>query len=160
MSGDLIKKTRLSARAVPLQAKAIEALDRLPLSGNPILFPNARGGRIDFRIFGRKHWKPAQTRAGVELPRGIYDLRPSRRSPGLRRLAIPGLEHHRDRPALRPPRPRQPRARSSTLSRSKGPWTLRGRRPKPSKRQSGSRFQTAGFGNPEGAWTLRGRRPS
>jgi hypothetical protein len=27
MSGYLIKKTRLSARAVPLQAKAIEALD-------------------------------------------------------------------------------------------------------------------------------------
>lgn len=68
-------KTRLSTRAVPLQAKAIEALDRLPASDNPILFPNARGGRIDFRIFGRKHWKPAQIRAGVEPPRGIYDLR-------------------------------------------------------------------------------------
>jgi integrase len=68
-------KTRLSTRAVPLQAKAIEALDRLPPSDNPILFPNARGGRIDFRIFGRKHWKPAQARAGVGPPRGIYDLR-------------------------------------------------------------------------------------
>jgi len=41
-------KTRLSTRAVPLQAKAFEALDRLPASVNPILFPNARGGRIDF----------------------------------------------------------------------------------------------------------------
>jgi len=46
-------KTRLSTRAVPLQAKAVEALDRLPASVNPILFPNARGGRIDFRVFGR-----------------------------------------------------------------------------------------------------------
>jgi integrase len=55
-------KTRLSTRAVPLQAKALEALDRLPASDNPILFPNMRGGRIDFRIFGRKHWRPAQTR--------------------------------------------------------------------------------------------------
>jgi integrase len=35
-------KTRLSTRAVPLQAKAVEALDRLPASVNPILFPNAR----------------------------------------------------------------------------------------------------------------------
>ena len=68
-------KTRLSTRAVPLQAKAIEALDRLPASENPILFPNARGGRIDFRIFGRKHWRPAPVKAGIEPPRGLYDLR-------------------------------------------------------------------------------------
>ena len=68
-------KTRLSTRAVPLQAKALDALDRLPASDNPILFPNMRGGRIDFRIFGRKHWRPAQTRAGIEPVRGLYDLR-------------------------------------------------------------------------------------
>ena len=68
-------KTRLSTRAVPLQAKALEALDRLPASDNPILFPNMRGGRIDFRIFGRKHWRPAQSRAGIEPVRGLYDLR-------------------------------------------------------------------------------------
>ncbi len=68
-------KTRLSTRAVPLQAKAIDALDRLPVSDNPILFPNARGGRIDFRIFGRKHWRKAQTAAGIEPLRGLYDLR-------------------------------------------------------------------------------------
>jgi integrase len=68
-------KTRLSNRAVPLQAKALEALDQLPLSENPILFPNARGGRIDFRSFGRRHWKPAQQRAGIEPLRDLYDLR-------------------------------------------------------------------------------------
>ncbi len=28
------------------------------------LFANARGGHIDFRSFGRRHWKPAQTKAG------------------------------------------------------------------------------------------------
>ena len=65
----------LSTRAVPLQAKALEALDRLPASDNPILFPNMRGGRIDFRIFGRKHWRPAQIKAGIEAIRGLYDLR-------------------------------------------------------------------------------------
>ena len=68
-------KTRLSTRAVPLQAKAFEALDRLLASVNPILFPNARGGRIDFRVFGRRHWKPAQIAAGIEPIRGLYDLR-------------------------------------------------------------------------------------
>ena len=68
-------KTRLSTRAVPLQAKAAAALDALPASDNPILFPNARGGRIDFRIFGRKHWRKAQTAAGTEPLRGLYDLR-------------------------------------------------------------------------------------
>jgi integrase len=68
-------KTRLSTRAVPLQAKALEALDRLPASDNLILFPNMRGGRIDFRIFGRKHWRPAQIKAGIEPVRGLYDLR-------------------------------------------------------------------------------------
>ena len=31
---------------------------------NPILFPNARGGRIDFRVFDRRHWKPAQKPPG------------------------------------------------------------------------------------------------
>src|SRR6266540_6801477 len=65
----------LSTRAVPLQAKALEALDRLPMSDNPILFPNMRGGRIDFRIFGRKYWRPAQIKAGIEPVRGLYDLR-------------------------------------------------------------------------------------
>ena len=68
-------KTRLSTRAVPLQAKAVEALDRLPASVNPILFPNARGGRIDFRVFGRRHWRPAQIAAGIEPIRGLYDMR-------------------------------------------------------------------------------------
>jgi integrase len=59
-------KTRLSTRAVPLQAKAVEALDRLPPSVNPILFSNARGGRIDFRVFGRRHWRRAQIAVGIE----------------------------------------------------------------------------------------------
>ena len=68
-------KTRLSNRAVPLQAKALEALDRLPLSESEILFPNARGGRIDFRSFGRRHWKPAQKAAAIEPSRDLYDLR-------------------------------------------------------------------------------------
>jgi hypothetical protein len=34
-----------------------------------------RGGRVDFRIFGRKHWQPAQVKAGIDPVRGLYDLR-------------------------------------------------------------------------------------
>ena len=68
-------KTRLSNRAVPLQSIALEALDRLPRSDNPILFPNSHGGRIDFRSFGRRHWKRAQTAAGIEPLRHLYDMR-------------------------------------------------------------------------------------
>jgi hypothetical protein len=34
-----------------------------------------RGGRIDFRSFGRRHWKPAQRAAGIEPLRDLYDLR-------------------------------------------------------------------------------------
>jgi integrase len=48
---------------------------RRPPAENAILFPNLRGGRIDFRSFGRRHWKPAQRRAGIEPLRGLYDLR-------------------------------------------------------------------------------------
>ena len=54
---------------------ALEALDRLPRSDNPILFPNSRGGRIDFRSLGRRHWKRAQIAAGIEPRRHLYDLR-------------------------------------------------------------------------------------
>jgi hypothetical protein len=34
-----------------------------------------RGARIDFRSFGRRHWKPAQRVARIELLRDLYDLR-------------------------------------------------------------------------------------
>src|SRR6266852_5550129 len=68
-------KTRLSTRAVPLQAVALAALDRLPPSENSLLFPNARGRHIDFRSFGRRHWQTAQVAAGIEPLRHLYDLR-------------------------------------------------------------------------------------
>jgi integrase len=69
-------KTRLSRRAVPLQAIALEALEHLrPRGGSPLLFPNARGGYLDFRNFNRRHWKPVQRAVGIEPPRDLYDLR-------------------------------------------------------------------------------------
>jgi hypothetical protein len=61
---------------VPLQAIALEALDQLPLrEDSPLLFPNTRGGHLDFRNFNRRHWKPAQKSVGIEPLRDLYDLR-------------------------------------------------------------------------------------
>jgi integrase len=70
-------KTRLSRRAVPLQAIALEALDQLrPRAEGPLLlFPNARGGHLDFRNFNRRHRKPVQKTVGIEPLRDLYDLR-------------------------------------------------------------------------------------
>ena len=69
-------KTRLSRRAVPLQAIALEALDQLrPREDSPLLFPNPRGGHLDFRNFNRRHWKPVQKGVGIEPLRDLYDLR-------------------------------------------------------------------------------------
>jgi integrase len=69
-------KTRLSRRAVPLQAIAVEALDQLrPREDSPLIFPNARGGHLDFRNFNRRHWKPVQRAVGIEPLRDLYDLR-------------------------------------------------------------------------------------
>jgi integrase len=69
-------KTRLSRRAVPLQATALDALDQLRhRPDGPLLFPNARGGYLDFRNFNRRHWKPVQKALGIDPLRDLYDLR-------------------------------------------------------------------------------------
>jgi integrase len=59
-----------------LQAIALEALDQLPPDReSPLLFPNARGGYVDFRNFNRRQWKPVQRAVGIEPLRDLYDLR-------------------------------------------------------------------------------------
>jgi integrase len=68
-------KTRRSLRAVPLQAVALEALDQLPESDGPLLFPAARGAYIDLHNFRAREWRPAQIAAGIEPIRRPYDLR-------------------------------------------------------------------------------------
>src|SRR5207249_5844044 len=69
-------KTEASRRAVPLQAIALDALDRQRSSAdNPLLFPGERGGYLDLHNFRDNHWKPAQLATGIEPLRRIYDLR-------------------------------------------------------------------------------------
>jgi integrase len=66
-------KTTGSRRAVPLRARVITALERLP-HRTGILFPAPQGGRIDINNFRHRSWTPGQAAAGVEHRR-IYDLR-------------------------------------------------------------------------------------
>jgi integrase len=69
-------KTEASIRAVPLQARALEALDQLPADdGSDLLFPAERGGYLDLHNFRNRNWKPAQVAAGIDPFRRIYDLR-------------------------------------------------------------------------------------
>jgi integrase len=71
-----IPKTEASTRAVPLQARALEALDRLKDgNGSPLLFPGERGGYLDIHHFRPYQWRPAQTAAGLKPLRRVYDLR-------------------------------------------------------------------------------------
>lgn len=67
-------KTEGSVRAVPLQAIALAALDRLP-DDSKLLFPAARGGYLDLHNFRYRDWRPAQAAAGITPLRRIYDLR-------------------------------------------------------------------------------------
>jgi integrase len=69
-------KTESSLRAVPLQAVALETLDRLPPShGSPLVFPAPGGGYLNLHNFRHRDWKPAQRELGIDPVRRVYDLR-------------------------------------------------------------------------------------
>src|SRR5438132_4641806 len=69
-------KTGASMRAVPLQSRALDALDRIKDgNGSPLLFPGERGGYLDIHHFRPFQWRPAQKAAGIYPPRRVYDLR-------------------------------------------------------------------------------------
>jgi integrase len=71
-----IPKTEASTRAVPLEARALDALDRIEdTNGSPLLFPGERGGYLDIHHFRPFQWRPAQKTAGIKPLRRIYDLR-------------------------------------------------------------------------------------
>ena len=63
-------------RAVPLQARALDALDRIhDGNGSPLLFPGERGSYLDIHHFRPFQWRPAQQAAGIQPLRRVYDLR-------------------------------------------------------------------------------------
>jgi integrase len=69
-------KTQASIRAVPLQARALAALDQLPPGGpGDLLLPAERDGYLDLHNFRNRNWKPAQLAVGIEPFRRIYDPR-------------------------------------------------------------------------------------
>jgi integrase len=71
-----IPKTEASMRAVPLQARALDALDRITDgNGSPLLFPGERGSYLDIHHFRPFQWRPAQKTAGISPIRRVYDLR-------------------------------------------------------------------------------------
>lgn len=67
-------KQSRSLRAVPLPAKAIEALGGMPTSIGPLLFPGTNGKHLNLHAFRADEWTPAVRAAGIEH-RTPYALR-------------------------------------------------------------------------------------
>src|SRR5205823_10229639 len=121
-----IPKTEASMRAVPLQARAIDALDRIKDgNGSPLLFPGERGCYLDIHHFRPFHWRPAQKAARITPLRRVYDLRhtfatfaaPCRHL-NLRPLPLHGRKPDHDQRPLRPLRPRGTGARDQSPRRA------------------------------------------
>src|SRR5205823_13369061 len=118
------------------QAIALEALDQLSRSAeSSLLFPNSRGGHLDFRNFNRRQWKPVQRAVGIEPLRDLYDLRHTYATFALRAgvpvfalsrfmaTSIAMIDLHYGHLAVDS---YQHAVRSWMRSRSNGPWTLGG----------------------------------
>ena len=71
-----LPKTEASQRAVPLQARALDALDRACLNEeSELVFPGERSGYLEVHHFRPYQWRPAQRVAGIDPLRRVYDLR-------------------------------------------------------------------------------------
>ena len=127
-------KTRLSRRAVPLQAIALEALDQLRAAGRqpaavseharrPPRLPQLQPPPLEARPEERRDRAAARP---LRPAPHLRHLRAPRRRAGVRALAVHGHEHRDDRPPLRPPRSRQLPARRLAPRRARA-RTGRGR---------------------------------
>jgi integrase len=76
-----LKPTKTNtARTVPLQQTAMEALDALDqLPSQPratsLVFPGPKGGYLDLHNWRPRQWRPAQRAASIDPTRRPYDLR-------------------------------------------------------------------------------------
>ena len=68
-------KTAAEHRAVPLQAIALEALDRFRPTQTRLLFPSPRGGYLDLHNFRRRALEARAARSRDRPAAAIYDLR-------------------------------------------------------------------------------------
>jgi hypothetical protein len=138
-----LPKTEASLRAVPLQTRALDALERLPTDGDSlIVFPGERGGlprptQLSLRPLetGSARRRHRSAPPGLRSSAHLRDLRAPCRHLHLRPLPLHGCQPDDDRSPLRPSRPRRARARHTAarltqrLNASRGRWwTLRGRR--------------------------------
>jgi len=71
-----VPKMEASMRAVPLQTRALDALDLIKSANcSTLVFPGERGGYLDIHHFRPFRWRPAQKAAGIDPLRRVYDLR-------------------------------------------------------------------------------------
>ena len=131
-----LKPTKTNtARAVPLQHSALEALDQLPSprGATSLLFPAPEGGYLDLHNWRGRHWRPAQRAADITPTRRLYDLRHTFATARCAPASAPtssratGDQPDQHRPHLRAPRPRQPPPRARTTGRLQQRLPRRGR---------------------------------
>src|SRR3954454_15710353 len=66
---------RQSPRGATPGTRARRALDGSTENDSPLVFPGDRGGYLDIHHFRPYQWRPAQTAAGIDPLRRVYDLR-------------------------------------------------------------------------------------